>query len=199
MAQIAEIRLQMARTTIFRGYRSVTVALSGLLAMAVALLQPLLVHDPVASIGTYLCLWIGTAVVSTCVSAGEIAYRYWRANRPLERQITLLAAEQFLPCVAAGSLLTAVICLSAPAQIWMLPGLWSIIYGLGVFASHRLLPNAVFWVAVHYFAAGTLCLIFAQGPQALAGWTMAISFGVGQLLAAGILYWNLERGHESKR
>ena len=36
LAQITEIRSQMARTQTFRGYRSATVAFSGLLALAVS-------------------------------------------------------------------------------------------------------------------------------------------------------------------
>lgn len=198
MAQISEIRLQMARTTIFCGYRSVTVAFSGLLAITVALFQSMVLEDPLASIGAYLCLWIGTAVVSTGVAGGEIAFRYWKAHRPLERELTLLAIEQFLPSVVAGSLLTTLICLAAPGQIWMLPGLWAIVYALGVFASHRLLPGAVFWVAAYYLGSGGACLVFAQGSQALAPWTMAATFGVGQLLAACVLYWSLERETPSR-
>ncbi len=71
----------------------------------------------------------------------------------------------------------------------MLPGLWSIVFGLGVFASYRLLPSATFWVATYYMIAGGVCLIIGQGPRALSPWLMVITFGVGQSIAAAILYW----------
>lgn len=195
MSQISEIRQQIARATMFRGYRSVPVAFSGFLAIAAAWLQGALLPSPTVAVGGYLALWIATAVVSFVAAGMEMAYRSWRAEQPLQRELTLLAIEQFLPSVVAGSMLTAVIVRTAPEQVWMLPGLWAVIYSLGIFASYRLLPAAVFWVAVYYLLTGGACLIFGQGQFALAPWTMATTFGVGQLLAAGVLYWNLERGH----
>jgi hypothetical protein len=77
----------------------------------------------------------------------------------------------------------------------MLPGLWSILFGLGIFASYRLLPRATFWVGVHYLVAGSFCLAWAQGEYAFSPLAMAIPFGIGQLLAAAIIYWTLERTH----
>jgi hypothetical protein len=75
----------------------------------------------------------------------------------------------------------------------MLPGLWAICFSLGVFASCRLLPRPVFWVGVHYLVSGTIVLAIGNGTYALSPWLMAGTFGVGQLLAAGILYYSLER------
>lgn len=195
MAQISEIRLQMARTTVFRGYRSVPVAFSGLLAMSAAIIQAIVLPDPVSAIGSYLCLWMGAAVLSFVAAGIEMTYRTWRTDRPLQRELTLLAVEQFLPSMVAGAMLTFVIIRSAPGQVWMLPGLWAIVFSLGIFASYRLLPHATFWIALFYLVAGSMCLVVAQDDYALSPWTMGLTFGVGQLLAAAVLYWNLERRH----
>jgi hypothetical protein len=111
----------------------------------------------------------------------------------LRREITWLAVEQFVPCLAAGGLVTVVLVRSAPETLWMLPGLWQILFGLGVFASCRLLPRATFGVAVFYLVAGLLSLSLARGDAAFSPWTMGIPFGVGQLCAAGVLYRTLER------
>jgi len=78
----------------------------------------------------------------------------------------------------------------------MLPGLWAILFGLGVFASSQLLPRPTFWIGVHYLASGTICLVLGGGAAALSPWMMAGTFGLGQLLAALILYYTLERGYE---
>jgi len=43
---------------------------------------------------------------------------------------------------------------------------------------------------------GLWCLAQAQGQAALSPWAMALPFGVGQLVTAGVLYWALERAHE---
>ena len=80
----------------------------------------------------------------------------------------------------------------------MLPGLWSLIFGLGVFASYRLLPQQVFWIGLYYFFCGTVCLLWGRGDQAFAPWQMGISFGGGQLLTAVVLYWFLERSDGSQ-
>jgi hypothetical protein len=78
----------------------------------------------------------------------------------------------------------------------MLPGLWCVLFSLGVFASYRLLPASVFWVGVYYLLCGVGNLWWGQGDNALAPWLMGVSFGGGQLLSAAILYWKLERKHE---
>ena len=115
---------------------------------------------------------------------------------PLE--ITWLAVEQFLPCIVAGALLTVVLALFVPDNLWMLPGLWQMLFGLGIFASHRRLPRPTLGVAMFYLLAGVLCLALARGEAALSPWAMCIPFGVGQLYAAAVLYWTLERGHDEQ-
>ncbi|MBX6315562.1 MAG: hypothetical protein IRY99_22010, partial [Isosphaeraceae bacterium] len=110
------------------------------------------------------------------------------------RYITWLALEQFIPSVVAGGLLTAVIATSAPEALWMLPGLWQVLFSLGIFASCRLLPRAIVAVAVFYLLAGLACLLYARDQAALSPWAMGLPFGLGQLLTAALLYWTLERG-----
>jgi hypothetical protein len=94
----------------------------------------------------------------------------------------------------AGATVTYVIVKFAREQVWMLPGLWAVIFSLGVFASRRLLPAATFWVAAFYLLAGLAMLARGQ-EHALSPWFMGGTFGAGQFLAAGILYWCLERDH----
>jgi hypothetical protein len=95
-------------------------------------------------------------------------------------------------------LLTLALYFHARDTLWMLPGLWSMLFGLGIFASWRLLPKVTFWVGVYYLLAGVICLTLARGDHAFSPWAMALPFGVGQLLSAGILYWTLERSHGEK-
>ena len=62
LAQIAEIRGQMARTEMFRGYRAAPVAITGLLAFAAAGAQFAFVPDPARNVGAYLALWLARPV-----------------------------------------------------------------------------------------------------------------------------------------
>jgi len=70
----------------------------------------------------------------------------------------------------------------------MLPGLWQIVFSLGLFASCRSLPRAMFAAAAWYLAAGLGSLAFASGSQALSPYAMAVPFGFGQILIAVVLY-----------
>ena len=89
-------------------------------------------------------------------------------------------------------MLTVVLVRSAPEGLWMLPGLWQILYSLGVFASCRLLPRATFGVALFYLITGLLTVTLARGDAAFSPWAMGLPFGAGQLFAAGVLYRTLE-------
>jgi hypothetical protein len=193
LTQISEIRRQMARTEVFRGYRAVPVAFSGFLALAAAAIQAAWIANPLEEVPAYLALWVGAAVVSTVGAGTEMLLRARQSLSAWRREITWLAVEQFLPCLVAGGLLTFVLVRYAPESVWMLPGLWQILYSLGVFASCRLLPRATFVVAVFYLAAGLTSLALARGPAALSPWAMGLPFGIGQLLAATVLYRTLER------
>jgi hypothetical protein len=199
LTQISEIRDQIARAETFDGYRSATVGFSGVLALGAAAVQPLWISDPVNQLPAYLCLWVSVAAVSAAIAGAEIVVRCRRSASETSVRLSRMAVEQFLPAVVAGALVTAVIARLAPEAAWMLPGLWSVLYGLGVFSSARLLPRPVFWVASYFVVAGALCLAAAKGVTALAPWSMALTFGAGQLIAAGVLYFSLERGHGQRR
>jgi hypothetical protein len=195
LTQISEIRRQVARTEVFRGYRAMPVAFSGLLALATAGFQAMWVPDPRETPAVYLTLWLSAAAVSALAAGIEMALRCLRSTGTLSWDLTWLAVEQFLPCLVAGGLLTFVLAGFIPDNLWMLPGLWQILFSLGIFASYRLLPRSTFGVAVFYMAAGVCTLALAQGDWAYSPWAMGIPFGVGQFYAAAVLYWTLERTH----
>jgi len=193
LTQISEIRQQLARSEIYRGYRSLTTSVSGLLAILGAVLQPLFVASPDSELGRYLIFWIGIAAISAIVVGSEVWWRTRRTDSEALRQMTWLAVEQLSPSLVVGALLTLCIFQAAPEVSWMFPGLWALIFSLGVFASHRLLPPASLWVALYYASCGLGCLYWGQGANALSPWQMGISFGGGQLMSAAILFWTLER------
>ncbi len=49
LTQITEIRLQLARTEVFRGYRAMPVAFSGGVALLAAVIQTATIADPAAA------------------------------------------------------------------------------------------------------------------------------------------------------
>lgn len=197
LSQISEIRQQMARSEVFRGYRSITVGFSGVLGLLAAASQSQWVGSPQSELGRYLYFWLSVAAISLIVAGAELYGRARSAGPGLAQQMTLLAVEQFLPCIVVGALLTFCIYRGAPQVAWMLPGLWSMVFGLGVFASYRLLPRQIFCIGWYYVLCGGGCLLWGQGDNAFSPWQMGISFGGGQMLTAAILYWTLERSDVS--
>ena len=165
LTQITEIRLQLARNEVFRGYRAMPVAFSGGVAVLAAFIQSITMPEPVVQIGPYLVLWIGAAVVSLLATGLEMMIRARNSSTTMTRELTWLALEQFCPALVAGALVTVVLVRAAPESRWMLPGLWQIIFALGIFASCRLLPRPTFWVAVFYLGTGLAALVLAHGDR----------------------------------
>ncbi len=145
------------------------------------------IADPFQHLGLYLTLWVAVAVLSLSICLGDVWWRYRHSAGILHQQTMRLAIAQFAPCLVAGALLTTVIVRSAPDSAWMLPGLWAILFSMGLFASWRLLPRTIFGVAAWYLASGLWALSQGGNPSAMTPWTMPLLFGVGQLLTATAL------------
>jgi hypothetical protein len=188
LADITAIRSQMARGTEFRGYGPVTVAATGLLAILAGAMQALWLPDPAGNVRAYLALWLATAALSAVLIGGEMVARTRRIHSGFADEMLHAATEQFIPAGVAGILLTVVLYRFAPEALWMLPGLWQIVFSLGLFASCRSLPRPIFPAGVWYLAAGLATLALANGEQAFSPYAMAVPYGVGQLYIAAVLY-----------
>jgi len=188
LADITAIRSQMARGTEFRGYGPITVAATGLLAMLAAAIQALWLPDPASNALAYLALWVATAAISVVLIGVEMVARSRRIHSGLADEMIHAATEQFIPAGVAGMLITVVLYRFAPESLWMLPGLWQIVFSLGLFASCRSLPRPMFAAGVWYLGAGLAALAFANGEQAFSPYAMAVPYGVGQLYIAAVLY-----------
>ena len=188
LADITAIRSQMARGTEFRGYGPITVASTGLLAMLAAAIQALWLPDPASNPLAYLALWVATAAVSVVLIGVEMVARSRRIHSGLADEMIHAATEQFIPAGVAGMLITVVLYRFAPESLWMLPGLWQIVFSLGLFASCRSLPRPMFAAGVWYLGAGLATLALANGEQAFSPYAMAVPYGVGQLYIAAVLY-----------
>ncbi|SRR6266446_6199465 len=188
LSEIRSIRTQMAHGTEFRGYGPTSIAASGILALLVAAVQTQWVARPgKVDLAAWIGVWAGTAVVSVLLTGLETFARARRVHVGLAREMVQSAVTQFLPAGMVGFLLTVVMLRAAPEECWMLPGLWQLIFSLGVFASCRFLPRQMFAVGVWYLAAGLFCLAAGSATRALSPWTMGIPFGIGQLLVAIVL------------
>ena len=188
LSQVRVMQSQVARAQQFCCYRSATIAASGLSAVGAAVVQSYWIPHPAEQLRSYLFLWVGVAMLSVAITGAEISVRWLRTDSPHARRQTIATVRQFAPCLVAGALLTWAIMGFGPQHAVLLPALWAMFFSLGVFASSMYLPSGSIMVAAYYLVSGLICLRWGQGPQALAPWTMMITFGVGQIITAIVLY-----------
>jgi len=188
LTQIGDIRRQMSRTREFRGYGALTTFGTGVAAVAAAGWQARYLPDPAAGPEAFVNLWVGVAMACVAFVGLELAVRYRRSESSLQRELTILAVEQFLPSLVIGGLVTLVVCEFARPSMWMLPGLWQVFFGSGMFASRRLLPGPIVFVGIFYVASGLVNLTTGQLGWAFSPWGMGLPFAVGQA-ATAVIFW----------
>ena len=195
LADIGDIRLQMCRTRLFRGFTApMTLCTAGAAALAAAWQAGWVgnaADDPVRFVQYWMCVAAGCMTLA----GAAVVRRYRESDSTLQRELTLSVVEALLPCLFVGGLLTYVICAFAPAAVWMLPGLWQVFFGLGIFQLRKLLPWMVVGVGSFYVLCGLLNLSAGQPAGAFAAWRMGVPFGVGQAAAALILRRGREDGY----
>jgi hypothetical protein len=186
LGDISSIRKQLASTTEFRGYGPATLAATGVFALVAALAQQRFVPDPVTNLSGYLTTWIATAVICCALTGVTMYTRSRRIHSALSDEMIRMAVEQFLPSLGAGLLLTIVVASYVPQAAWMLPGMWQILFSLGIFSSCRFLPRPIIAVGISYLLTGLACIAMG-GPRALSPWAMGAPYAAGQFLTATIL------------
>jgi len=192
LSRISEIHSHLGKAEVYRGYRAVPVALSGALALSAAAEQArLLGGQPTAR--AFVLYWTVVAGLGLATAGGGIAWKYLARSDQAARRKTRIAVGQFLPCIAAGIFLTAAASLAGPNLIAFLPGLWALLFGLGVFSSRPYLPRLTGFVGLFYLGAGAVLLALAPRESGLSPWGIGLTFGIGQVLSGIVLYWSLER------
>jgi hypothetical protein len=194
LADIGSIRQQVAAGTMFRGLGPAVIAITGVLAAATATAQSIWLDDPTSQPLLFLATWALTAVAGAALIGAEMIARTRRHHGGLADAMLMNAVEQALPAGVAGLAIALVLVQLAPETLWVLPGLWQVLVGLGIFASVRSLPRAVAWAGTWYVGAGIVVLALSTQTQALSPWAMGLPFVVGQLLLAAILHFAFGAG-----
>ncbi|MES1213361.1 MAG: hypothetical protein ABUL64_02135 [Singulisphaera sp.] len=191
LSQISEIHAQLAKGEIYRGFRSLPVALSGLAGFVAAAVAPRLgATNSFASSTSY---WLVAGVICGLIGFSETAIHYVRYEDALARRRSRKVLGQFVPGLAAGLGITWCLMRRGELLLPFLPGLWSVMFGLAIFSARPYLPRASGWIALWYLAMGLLWLTLPPADPWRSGWIVAATFGVGQLGAALVLFWNIER------
>lgn len=190
--RIEEIHAQVAKGEVFRGYRPVPVALAGAIGLLAGWLQPRVV--PAGGDGTgFLAFWLAVAAFNVALNAGVIGWGYLRSQDAFARRHTRQVVGQFVPSLLAGAVVSFALPAADAGLVRLLPGLWALLLGLGVFASRPYLARATGWVALWFVVAGTGLLVFPLRDLARLGLANAVVFGAGLLAAAVVLRLDMPR------
>ncbi len=192
---LAEIHRHLARTEVYRGYRARFVAISGVMALIGALFQPVWPEGPQKGFVLY---WAALAAANVTLISANILWDSLKSS-PFLRRKTLSAVGQLIPSLLAGFLLTWAVYFQSPTLIPYLPGLWTLCFSLGVFASTPYLPSCIPYVAGYYLCAALVLLSLAPSGMSLNPWAMGLTFGVGQVLGALVLHFQTEKENDGSQ
>ena len=192
LVDIRNIRRQVAQTTEFRGYGPATLSATAVVALLAGAAQASWLPDAAARPAHYVALWLTVGLVCAGLIATQMLTRASRLHSGMADEMVRMAVAQFLPAAVAGALLPFVLLHAAQGAFWMLPGLWQIVFGLGVFASCRSLPRPMLFVGAWFLVTGFVCIRLGV-IRALAPASMAYPYAVGMGLVAAIHYFSARK------
>ena len=172
LADIAEVRERLGHVQRFKGYSGLAAAISGVFAFAAGVVQWLLVpavrtsHDG----HLYFAIWFACCAAAMVVNYGAIAHWYVNDATARERWQTATVGFAILPALILGAALS--FALLRADFFAFLPAVWYGCYGVGLLASHTMLPRSVLPISVAFLAAG-IGLLFASPAVALSPWILA--------------------------
>lgn len=192
LVDIRNIRRQVARTTEFRGYGPLTLSATAVFALLAGVAQAYWVPEPATHPVEYVALWLTTAVFCSALIVTQMLTRARRLHSGMADEMIRMAVAQFLPAAVAGAVLPFVLLRINHSVFWMLPGLWQIIFSLGVFASSRCLPRPMLLAGGWFLLSGLVCVALGD-DRALAPATMSYAYAIGMMLVAAIHYFSARR------
>lgn len=185
--RLDQIHAHLTRAEVYRGFRAPAVAAVGALGLAAAATQPAAVD--------FVAYWVVVGSVGAAVGFGAAARSYFCGEDEYERRRTRRVMAQFLPCLLAGAAVTAAVYRAAPAFAAFLPGLWAVVFGLGVVAARPHLPAGMWFVGLGYVLAGAAVLARAEVGADPSGWAVGAVFGAGHMMTAAVLWAGRGSGH----
>lgn len=189
ISEIADIRAQLAAGARFRSIAPMASAMTGVLALAVAVAQTLWPDTLAQDALRYIAVWAGFTIASIAIVAVEaITKSRWRRGQ-MAGTVLKSTLRLVVPFVAAGILITFVVCRLAPGGAWILPGLWQMLISLLGFSALSSMPRAILWPACWYFVCGGVVLALGASSATLSPWLMGVPFAIGQPAVALILYY----------
>lgn len=193
LIDIRSIRRQVAHATEFRGYGPLTLSATALFALIGGAVQHFFLTEPATHPAQYVALWLTIGILCAALIVTQMLTRADRLHSGMADEMIRMAVAQFLPAGIAGLLLPFVLLRVTHDTFWMLPGLWQIIFSLGVFASSRCLPRLMLVAGAWFLLTGLACVSLG-GSRALAPAMMAVPYATGMGFVAIVHYFSAKQG-----
>jgi len=189
-SRIEEIHGLLTKGEVFRGYRAMPVASTGLLAICGTLIADRFLAA--MSSTSFVLYWGAIALLGFSLCTADLLLENLHRGSLVLRRQTLVVLGQFAPNLLVGAILGLAFCRLEQADVRLLPGLWGLCFGMGILASRPFLPRAIGWVGLWYLGSGATTLLFLS-TASLSNRSMALIFGVGQVLAAAVIVRDASR------
>ncbi len=159
----------------------------GLVAIGMTAIGAAGVASTQVTAGRWLAVWMIEAIVGGLIGGAMMWRKMRRRVRSADAPLLSVPARKFLfgfwPAILAGAILTFAL-LDVPsawdaprAAVRILPGLWLVLYGVGVTTAGAFSVRAVPLMGAGFVAIGTVALFAKSLPGDL---LLAIGFGVWQ-------------------
>lgn len=187
LAQIADIRAQLAASTRFRGYAPEAVGTVGAMSLAALLLELLWPESFAASDRQLVMTW-GLLLAAGCLAiAVEAIVRTLREDDRMASPMLLGALRVIFPGCVIVLVVPFVVLAYAPQVAWIVPGIWQMLIGFVAFASWSSMPRRIVWPAAWYLVSGAAGLILAGRLGGLTPLMVGVPFVVGHCAIAWVL------------
>jgi hypothetical protein len=184
---VNRIHEHLTRAEVYRGFRVPAVAAVALLGFGAAVVAPLFPAVP------FVWYWSLVALAGGLIGFTSALHAYFYREDEFARRRTRRVMAQFAPCILSGCAVTLGIA-RVPDQNVLLPGLWAVLFGLGIIAARPHLPPETGLVGLGYVVVGAALLLSASSGRDPSAWSVGGVFGLGHLATAFVLWQDTKRG-----
>jgi len=177
MDNLRYIRQTMEAAATFTAVSGWGTILIGATAIGAALLAAV-THSPTR----WVFIWLCEACLSIAISVYTMALKARAAKLPLWSEPARKIVFSFAPPMMVGALLTLVF--YERGLLGLLPGVWMLLYGVGVVAAGTFSVRIVPVMGMAFMAVGTVALF---APASWASACMAAGFGVLHLFFGALI------------
>lgn len=176
--------LRFIRETMEGATRFTAVSGMGEVAVGVTALAAAYLASRQATPWGWLLVWLGEALLAFLVTLGAIAWKARRSQESLFSRPGRQFALGLFPPLLAGALLTPV--LFVAGNVWVLPGLWLLLYGTGVVTGGAFSVRTVPVMGVGFMVLGGIALV---APPWWGNALMAAGFGGLHVAFGALIAW----------